>query len=302
MTSACVFEIEKFATKDGPGIRTTVFLKGCPLRCKWCHNPESWESRPQLLFNGEKCVRCGMCAATCMHGTHLVDAVRHDLDRAKCVACGACADACLAGALEICGREMTSGEVFAEVMKDKPFYDNSGGGITLSGGEPLAHRDFSVEILQMAKGAGLHTAVETCGFVRRETLEAVLPYVDLFLFDVKTTDPQKHLEFTGVPNRPILDNLQILAEATGAGHSITLRCPMIPGLNDSEAELRGIGELAERFPRITGIDVETYHPLGVGKARKLGLNIYEAAFPDDSFAADVVAKISESTSKPVRKA
>ena len=205
-----VFDIQKFSIHDGPGIRTNVFLKGCPLSCLWCHNPESARFQPELFYRDDKCVGCGACVGACPADCHAVTAEGHLFDRAACVACGACAEVCPTGALEMCGREMTVDEVMAEVLRDRPFYETSGGGMTVSGGEPFARFPFLLELLKAAKEAGLDTAVETSGFTAPAQIAEAAPYIDTFLYDYKETDPEKHRAFTGVDNAPILENLALL--------------------------------------------------------------------------------------------
>ncbi|MBR2911307.1 MAG: glycyl-radical enzyme activating protein, partial [Lentisphaeria bacterium] len=202
-----VFDIEKFAVHDGPGIRTVVFMKGCPLHCLWCHNPESQSFEKEIFFNSAQCTFCNRCAAICRAGCHTIAGKQHIFDRTNCLRCGKCAENCPADALKLCGREMSVHEVIEEVLKDKVFYENSGGGITLSGGEPLAHFDFTFELLKAAKENGLHTAVETSGFASPQRIEKILPLVDLWLWDLKA-EAAKHEVLTGVPSEPILKNLR----------------------------------------------------------------------------------------------
>lgn len=298
-TKAIVFDIQKFSLHDGPGIRTTVFLKGCPLRCVWCHNPESWRAEPELLFTSAKCTGCRRCAEVCPAGVHTfaVDG-RHKLDRAACVRCGKCVELCPAEALELCGRLLSVEEVMTEVRKDRVFYENSGGGMTLSGGEPMMRPEFTFILLDAAKKEGIHTALESCGFAPREEFERILPVTDLFLFDIKTMDEAKHLRLTGRDNRLILSNLEFLS---GAGAEIVLRCPLVPGLNDTFGELAGIGELAERLPAVREIQLEPYHPLGVSKSERLGRKpAYSAGFAPEALVAECLAAVRSRTGKPVR--
>jgi len=296
-----VFNIQKFSINDGPGIRTTVFLKGCMLRCVWCHNPESNRRAPQLMFYPAKCVGCRTCLTSCPNGLHSIgDAGEHNIDRAHCTGCGTCAENCI-GALEIAGKEMTVDEIMTKVMKDNAFYANSGGGMTVSGGEPLMQPVFTLELLKGAKEKGLHTCIETCGYAAWEDIRALIPYVDIFLWDVKESDSALHKQYTGVENRLILDNLRKL---NGEGAAIVLRCPIIPGYNDRDEHLRAIAALAEELENVIRVDVEPYHPLGKSKSESLGETylLENLTFPDDTTVSRWIDTIASGTKKPVQKA
>ena len=265
MLSAMIFDIERNSYVDGPGIRTTVFLKGCPLSCVWCHNPESQSFEKQMMFYKNKCIGCGKCREVCPK--HLK----------SCDFCGKCELYCPADARKICGKEYTIDEVLKEIVKDKPFYENSGGGVTLSGGEPLAQYDFSLELLKKAKENGIHTAVETCGYAEKSKILEIAKYIDLFLFDYKETDPELHKEYTGFDNKVILKNLKALSDA---GNKIILRCPIIPGFNDRAEHFKGISELADKFSGIEHIEIEPFHPLGESKYSALGRKYANIKTPD----------------------
>jgi glycyl-radical enzyme activating protein len=266
-----VFDIQRFSTHDGPGIRTTVFLKGCPLDCLWCHNPEGIDPRPDLAFSVEKCGGCGECVRVCRNHAHTVHtadgAVTHTLDRERCEACGECAAVCDSGCVELVGRSLTVEEVMREVLADRPFYRRTFGGLTVSGGEPLVQVDFLAALLEAARAEGIHCAVETCGFVKWESLRRVLPLVDLFLYDYKVSDPRAHAELTGQSNALILDNLRRLYDA---GARISLQCPLIPGCNDTAGHLAGIAALAASMPSLEGVRILPYHPLGADKLARFG--------------------------------
>jgi pyruvate formate lyase activating enzyme len=263
-----IFDLQRFSIHDGPGIRTTVFLKGCPLRCRWCHNPEGVSPRPQLSFMPDRCIGCGRCLKVCPQGAHQVAEGRHWLLREKCLVCGACAAECHAKALEIVGRQVTVREVLDEVLRDRPVYETSHGGMTLSGGEPTMQIEFAEALLREAKGQGLHTCIETSGASEWERLERLRPWVDLWLFDWKETDPARHRELTGVSNERIAGNLRRL---DGAGAAIVLRCPIVPGLNDRDDHFAGIARLAGELRHVLGVELTPYHRLGEGKLKRFGL-------------------------------
>lgn len=269
-----IFEIQRYCIHDGPGIRTTVFLKGCPLNCLWCHNPEGIAPGRALSFMPARCIGCGYCFRVCEQRAHAVADKAHTLDRGRCRVCGACAQECYAGALEVVGRDVTVEDALAEVLKDKPFYETSGGGMTLSGGEPLMQIDFTEALLRATRGAGLNTCVETCGFADWGRFERVRGWVDLFLYDLKETDAARHEEFTGVPLAPILSNLRAL-HASGA--AVQLRLPIVPGCNDREEHLRAVAALVRELPRLRGVEIMPYHRLGESKLERMGLTDRERA-------------------------
>lgn len=256
-----VTEIQRFCMHDGPGIRTTVFLKGCPLRCEWCHNPETQKTGAERLFYQSKCILCGACSAVCPLGVHTVGG-EHSIDRTKCRLCFACTENCPAAALEKCGRDMTVGEILSVVQRDYAFYGENGG-MTLSGGEPFAQGENTVALLKACKERGISTAVETCGYASPDVIRAAVPFTDLFLWDIKDTDDTRHKNHTGVSNKLILDNLE-LANKTGA--KIRLRCILVNGVNTQETHYANIARIAEGIKVLDCVELIPYHAYGGTKA------------------------------------
>lgn len=272
-----VFNVQHFCLHDGPGIRTSVFLKGCPLRCLWCANPESQQKRPQILWNWEKCTGCGACVAACpQRAVSQKEKVVHT-DEGACTGCGACVEACPQNARELSGKWVTAEEVLQEVEEDRLFYGDQGG-MTLTGGEVLAQPEFALALLKLAKKQHLHTAVETSGFGPWEALEALAPYCDLFLYDCKQALPQEHKRCTGQSNQVILQNLERLSHRFPE-KEIWLRAPVIPGYNDSEENMKALGGLAKGVPGCTRVELLPYHNLGEGKRRQLGHAPFQGETP-----------------------
>ena len=296
-----IFNIQKFCINDGPGIRTTVFMKGCPLNCVWCHNPESKSARPELFYDSRKCIGCGRCVAACPNGCHEITPEGHVFHREHCVSCGKCAETCYASALETVGYPITVEEALKEVMKDEIFYKNSGGGLTVSGGEPMFQYEFTLELLKAAKEKGLHVCMETCGFAPSERYQEIAPLVDIFLFDYKVTDSELHKRYTGVPNEKILENLKLLDEL---GAKTILRCPIIPTLNDTPEHLQGIARTANSLQHVLEVNIEPYHPLGSGKSEMLNkeYELKDLSFPEQSVVDGWIAELQKLTEIPVKKA
>lgn len=265
-TRGTVFDIERFSVHDGRGIRTVVFLKGCPLRCQWCANPESNLVRPQIGFFPEKCVGCRMCAQVCPSGELFV--TEGQVDWQGCVGCLKCVEQCLYEARIGYGRQMSAGEVVQKVLRDRVFYKNSDGGVTLSGGEVTMQPDFAAAILQLCRQEGIHTAIETCGFCSWSNMEKVLRHVDQLLYDFKCMDSEKHRRYTGVDNRVILENA---VRASRMVEEMIVRWPVIPGVNDSEENALQMADfLRDRMPRVKRVDLLPYHSAGKSKCEHIG--------------------------------
>jgi len=263
-----IFNIQRYSIHDGPGIRTTVFFKGCPLRCLWCQNPESQTFRQELFYNKERCTGCGRCLTACPEKAIEVVEGHSRTQRTLCNVCGACAEVCPEEARVLMGKVVSAKEVFEEVDKDAVFYERSGGGVTLSGGEPLAQPEFAIEILRLCKNAGIHTAIETCGHAPWETMERVLKVVDLVLYDLKHMDPVEHRKVTGVSNALLLENLKRIYH--GSQVALAIRIPVIPGFNDTPQNMEAIVSfILKDLDASVPVHLLPYHRLGDSKREQM---------------------------------
>ena len=270
MEKALIFDIKRFATDDGPGIRTTVFFKGCPLRCTWCHSPESIDKQPELVFYENRCIRCGSCVDVCPHGAQQIrEDGKRVIDWEKCNNCDECCKVCFSQALEMKGKYYTAQELLEEAQKDIVFYQESGGGVTLSGGEPTFQPAFLVDILRKCKKEGIHTALDTSGFVKWQVLREIVDYVDLFLYDIKHMSSKKHLDYTGVSNKQILENLRKLASVK---KDILITVPLIPGYNDSRRNLMRTMDYIKKLG-LKKIVFRPYNKSGEAKYKWLGRSL-----------------------------
>jgi len=307
-----VYDIQGFSVQDGPGIRTTVFMKGCPLQCPWCHSPESQQFHAQLSWMSMRCVgvdTCSDCLDACSRGAitpaqltqHATtqESIRHiHINRSICDNCGDCTEVCYRNALYMCGTDYSVEDLLNRVLKDKPFYEQSGGGVTISGGEPLSQPDFVLQFLQRLKESGIHTALDTTGYTQYEIIDKALPYTDLFLYDLKQMDSSQHKIVTGVPNELILENAQKIAKNGG---KIQIRIPMIPDFNDSEESFQSTGLFCKSLgDAVTVIQLLPYHTLGVMKHQRIseGKPIPEAEPPSDG-KISILKELLESLGLPV---
>ncbi|MDR1822179.1 MAG: glycyl-radical enzyme activating protein [Oscillospiraceae bacterium] len=280
METAVVTNIQGYSVHDGPGIRTVVFLKGCPLACRWCANPENLSPEPELGFLEALCRECGKCGDACGHGAVTPQAGR--IDRTRCARCFSCADACFYGALVRYGERMTSAEVLEKVKRDKMFYDSSGGGVTFSGGEPLMRADFVAEVLRLLKNDGISTCIETCGFAPWTAFKKTLPFTDCWYFDLKILDGARHREYTGVSNERILLNAEKLVKS---GADVLFRRPLIPGVNDGDKELEATAGFLSKIGGAR-LQLMPYHRLGQAKYKALGLEYEMPEIKGSELAAE----------------
>lgn len=263
---ASIFEIKRFAVHDGDGIRTTVFFKGCTLKCVWCHNPEGIDFKSQLAYYSHKCISCGECVSACCNGAHSMTVKGHIFNREKCMSCGKCVDVCFNNALAFYGKEVTVEEVISVLLEDKDFYESSNGGVTLSGGECLIYADFCAELLKLLKKHGIHTAVDTCGMVPKTSLDKVIPYTDVFLYDIKAIDEDVHIKCTGYSNKLILENIKYL---DSLGKNIEVRIPYVPEYNDDQVDK--IAKFLTTIRHLNKVRVLPFHNYADSKYESLGM-------------------------------
>ena len=291
-STGTVFDIKRYAIHDGPGIRTTVFLKGCPLRCPWCHNPEGVRPAPEFMWWEARCLGCRACETACPRDALSFSGSVPAVNESACDLCGACVAACYPNAMRLAGREMTAGEVLAEVDRDAVFYGRSGGGVTISGGEPLMQPEFLKELLKECRRLGVHRAVDTSGYADPEAILSVMPDVDLFLYDIKMVDPDEHERLTGVSNALVLDNLNLIV---AGGKRVALRYAVIPGVNDSAGSVDALGDLAASMGDGMQVHLLPYHRAGAEKAARLLRSGPMGAFepPADDIVTSVCDRLRE---------
>ena len=279
-----IFAIKRYALHDGPNIRTTIFFKGCPLSCHWCHNPEGLDFNITIITRTDKCVNCGECIANCRDNALQRIQTAFCRDEQLCTLCRSCVETCPALAHEQTGWQMTTQQLLHEIQKDVPFYDQSGGGVTISGGEPLCQPESLLALLQGCAALGIHRTVDSSAFAPTATLLSIAKYTDLFLIDLKHMDNKRHQQYTGVANDLILHNLQMLADT---GKPVRVRIPLIPGINDDENNIRATGSFVARCKNVQGIDILPYHPSATAKYKKLGLE-----YKGRQFVAPLQAELS----------
>ncbi|MDR1586779.1 MAG: glycyl-radical enzyme activating protein [Treponema sp.] len=285
-----ITNIQRFSLDDGPGARTTVFLKGCSLSCKWCHNPETISTKKQLQYETRSCKSCACCVGVCTTGAQRMEEGAHVLDRKACTRCFACVELCPYGALSVAGQEITVDELGAELLKDITFYKRSGGGVTLSGGEPLLQADFAASVFRFLKEHGIHTALDTAGNVPWSAFGKVLPWVDLVLFDIKLADSGKHEEMTGSGNRLILENFRRLS---GEKTAVWVRTPIVKGVNDCESETEGRIRILLETAKAEKVELLPFHRYGIGKYASLGMIASELESPSKETLEKIRSRMEE---------
>lgn len=290
---AFISNIQKYNMHDGPGVRTLVFFKGCPLRCKWCSNPENLEKKYKVMYRVNSCIDCGACVSACPVGIHVLkEDSKHVINRdIDCIGCRKCEEVCPATALSIAGEMKTISEILEIIEEDRMFYDVSGGGVTIGGGDPLMQPDAVANVLMACKQEGINTAIETSGYAKLESLLQVAEFTDLFLFDIKHIDSDRHYELTGVRNEQILKNLKELLHRR---YNVKIRMPLLKGLNDSQKDIEGVANFLTQFrdyKNFKGIDLLPYHKLGVNKYKQLDLEYPLEDFPDPSLSTEEMGKI-----------
>ncbi len=287
-----IFDIRKYSVHDGPGIRTTVFFKGCPLQCAWCHNPESQAAAVEMMFRPQRCQQCGACVEACASGAIRWSEGGPLTDWGKCVHCGDCVAVCYAEARERIGRALTVEQAMAEIERDVAFYDESGGGVTFSGGEPLQQPEFLSALLRACQDKEIHTALDTSGYSTWETLDRLRADVDLFLYDLKIMDEARHRQFTGVSNAPILENLQRLS---ALGHALLIRIPVIPTVNADDESVRQLGAFIASLPGVNGVELLRYHRIGLDKYDRLNLRygLPDVQPPSEARMAEIAQQLRQ---------